>query len=531
MQITNSNSSCVKSSFPKAILYAVFSLPLFLLGQNAVGLGELLEKHHFQLDELANEFQAEPSHYAIIGPSLDLKDTLFPSPQTHQISLFNNQTKAFYLLIEHAAIAVEDGLYVDGQKWDSPPGPKSCLRLDLRSKIELVDHPPYQNSSLICQSLIPAFHEEIAIQEDFGDAEDCQVNPACLGSELSASHRATVRILWVNKGLAGWCTGTLVNNTALDRKPYLLTAEHCALVNGWPNAQDFQQWVFYFQYLSPTCSNPNQEGNLNRKQIVGAEVKARSDDGGGETGSDFLLLELDEKVPNFYEPYYAGWSRQQNASVSGATFHHPSGDIMKYSQYREQPRLGSFSGLSTNSHFLVEWANSAYGHGTTEPGSSGASLLNSTQQVIGVLTGGSSACNNVQGEDYFGTIAYSWDRNGLQANRQLDPWLDPLSKDFLSLGGLDYQDSIISSGAFRWDAVPNPIRSENLILRGSGAFDENIELTLFNPRGQVVRQSLLGPSLTGEIEWPIYRLKSGIYLLSVRQGEDQILLKVLVDQE
>ncbi len=44
------------------------------------------------------------------------------------------------------------------------------------------------------------------------------------------------------------CTGTLVNNTAQDGKPYILTANHCLM-----NQQDVDQAIFTFGREDINC--------------------------------------------------------------------------------------------------------------------------------------------------------------------------------------------------------------------------------------------------------------------------------------
>ena len=65
------------------------------------------------------------------------------------------------------------------------------------------------------------------------------------------------------------CTGSLVNNTAQDLKPYILTAQHCACDNNnvEASADDMNQWVFYFHHEMDGC-NANSPSTAT-KTIVG----------------------------------------------------------------------------------------------------------------------------------------------------------------------------------------------------------------------------------------------------------------------
>jgi hypothetical protein len=82
----------------------------------------------------------------------------------------------------------------------------------------------------------------------------CEVNINCPeGANWQDQKRGVARIYLKNGTAYYWCTGSLVNNTNLDRKPYFLTANHCAPN---PSAQDLAQWIFYFNYEAPDCSPP-----------------------------------------------------------------------------------------------------------------------------------------------------------------------------------------------------------------------------------------------------------------------------------
>ncbi|HBJ14626.1 MAG TPA: hypothetical protein DDY80_08425, partial [Parabacteroides merdae] len=64
-------------------------------------------------------------------------------------------------------------------------------------------------------------------------------------------------VLMIINGTTG-CTGTLVNNTANDGKPYLLTASHCLNNQFQIKNPDYEEVagniVCYFNYNSPQCS-------------------------------------------------------------------------------------------------------------------------------------------------------------------------------------------------------------------------------------------------------------------------------------
>lgn len=250
----------------------------------------------------------------------------------------------------------------------------------------------------------------------------CEVNVNCIeGLNWKEQKQAVVKIYTKVGGRYFYCTGTIMNNTSQDFKGLLLTASHCSkdFSGLYATEADLNQWVFYFNYESPgrnTTSSPEYT-------MVGAEKLAMSNVA-SDIGSDFLLLKFKTDIPPKYNPYYCGWDAGNSNSSSGVCIHHPNGEIKKISTYSSYLGSGTW-GSTPNTHWTVRWVHTANGHGVTEGGSSGSPLFDDDKLVIGTLTGGESACSNVEGEDMFGKVSYSWTSNGSSVNMQLKPWLDP----------------------------------------------------------------------------------------------------------
>lgn len=275
----------------------------------------------------------------------------------------------------------------------------------------------------------------------------CQVNTACAEGDLWRDQvKSVVKILIKSGSSTYWCSGAVVNNTANDYEPYILTADHCAKNNSGQYAiiDDVLQWVFYFHYETAECS-----GTLfpEAKTLTGA-VKVASSTPLQNDGSDFYLVLLNNNIPANYEPYYSGWDISGISSPFGVSLHHPAGDLKKVSTYTV-PLTNDQWGSNPNTHFKVVWAETANGHGTTEGGSSGAPIYNSTGRIVGQLTGGESGCSNLTGPDYYGKMSFSWESNGTHDSLKLAPWLDPLNLGVLSLDGA-YNDKLVLS-RFRAD--------------------------------------------------------------------------------
>ncbi len=261
----------------------------------------------------------------------------------------------------------------------------------------------------------------------------CEVNAACSeGDDWRDQIKSVVRIQIKRAGSSYWCTGTLVNNTASDFAPLILTADHCAgtFPGPYSSPDDVSRWIFYFNYETPGCDN---EAVSDNKSLTGA-VKLASSSPAGNNGSDFYLVRLNETVPAAYQPYYAGWTSSGAVSPSGVCIHHPGGDVKKISTYTEPVTLDQW-GQTAETHYQVVWSATENGHGVTEGGSSGSPLFDNNGLLIGQLTGGESGCSNLTGPDFYGRLYYSWTSNGVHDSVQLKPWLDPLNTGINTLNG------------------------------------------------------------------------------------------------
>lgn len=230
------------------------------------------------------------------------------------------------------------------------------------------------------------------------------------------------------------CSGSLVNNTCQNFTPNFLTAFHCIDVgnnmnscepefgNGQLNANEInraQNWVFRFQYKSPTCdptSPPTSWVSYN-----GSTYRA------GWATTDFALVEMNNRPVGEMGIQYAGWSRSTTIPTNGATIHHPNHEPMKISTYSNPANhstalvwnLGCdrVSQTPANSHWTVNLNN-----GTTEPGSSGGPLFDQNKRIVGQLQGNPIGCAPIL--RHYGKFNLSWNGGGTAGTRLRD-WLDP----------------------------------------------------------------------------------------------------------
>ncbi|MBW6481105.1 MAG: T9SS type A sorting domain-containing protein [Bacteroidales bacterium] len=287
----------------------------------------------------------------------------------------------------------------------------------------------------------------------------CNVNINCPEGEIWQKQKRGVARILLRSG-SSWfnCSGSLVNNTLENGAPYFLTADHCG-ANA--SAADYLVWQFYFNNEYTDCTNTGNAPNNN--VITGSTVLAKAPVQGG---TDFKLLELDEEVPETWNPYYNGWSRSSRAAEYGVSIHHPSGDAKKISTFVTEPTTATFTGGLAGAFWRTIWAETESGHGVTEGGSSGSPLFDQNGLIIGTLTGGGASCTNPILPDFYGKFYRHWQSNGETETTSLQPWLDPENEDPLFLYGYDPN---ASTNFVKVDIFP----ALGGIVTGQGYYAEN----------------------------------------------------------
>jgi hypothetical protein len=261
----------------------------------------------------------------------------------------------------------------------------------------------------------------------------CNINVVCpQGDPWRDQIRSVARIEAQDSQYIYSVTAQLVNNTAEDLTPYLLTAGH-AFDPGIAHTL-----VAYWNYQSPTCDDP-AGGNLSQNQSGARyiaswyESTGQGDDEVYVGGSDFMLLELDQQPQPSFNVYYAGWDARDIIPNATTTIHHPDADEKSISFDYDPPIVTYRGGLTPTEDGLyltvIDWDE-----GTTEEGSSGACLFdNATKRCVGNLSGGVAACGN-NSDDWYGRMYAHWTGDGTPQTR-LSDWLDPLASDTLFLDG------------------------------------------------------------------------------------------------
>lgn len=269
---------------------------------------------------------------------------------------------------------------------------------------------------------------------NIGASDECNININCPeGDDWQVQKRGVARILTKVGNSYGWCSGSLVNNTAQDGTPYFLTAEHCG---GSASSADRNQWAFRFNFEHPGCEDT---GTPSTQEITGCSLIAK---GLIDGGSDMQLVKLNLTPPASFEPYYNGWDKSVVPAHSGVGIHHPAGDVKKISTFSAtattvaDPVISGTS-MASNSAWNVTFVATETGHSVTEGGSSGSPLFNQDGLITGTLTGGNSSCSYPYGNNIYGKFNYHWESNGESDADKLQPWLDPLATGQVTLEGLE----------------------------------------------------------------------------------------------
>jgi len=302
------------------------------------------------------------------------------------------------------------------------------------------------------------------------------------------------------------CSGALINNTANDRKPYFLTADHCY--------SDPATWAFRFNWISTNtiCATEGDSvSNTDYHTISGATLRARRE------ASDFCLVEINSDIPPDWGTVWAGWDRTVNVSPWVFGIHHPMGDIMKTCRDSSPVLSGSM------------WRVNNWEMGVTESGSSGSPLYNNNGKIIGQLCCGYGDCidNTYQGGyNSYGRFDISWNGGGT-SDTQLENWLDPINSGVTVLDSYPIFDLVTAENAFldQIKVYPNP--SKDIFIVDLNAMSNNLEYYLFSFDGSLISKGKFYKK-TNKVD--LSGKPIGTYLLKLVNGKTTIKTLKLLKQ-
>lgn len=318
------------------------------------------------------------------------------------------------------------------------------------------------------------------------DAGPCNIDVQCpLGANWQDEKRGVVNLL--NGSGGGYCTGSLITNTAHDCKNYVLTANHC-LSSGSTAAST----IFQFNFERPQCGAGTPPSN---QTVAGSFLRATY------SASDVTLLEIDEEIPEAYNAWYNGWSRATTAPTESWCIHHPNNDEKKIT-YNDDPLIDGQNWGPDH------WRISQWEQGTTEPGSSGSPLFDQNSRIVGQLHGGTASCSSLT-YDEFGKLDVSWNGGGTAASRLRD-WLDPGSTGVVFDDGMDaaacrvpqprlaYQAHTVSDASGNGNGVVEP--GETIVLQLTAANSGTLGATAVG--GTLQTSKSLVTIDDGSASWP-----------------------------
>ncbi|MEA3642258.1 MAG: serine protease [Lamprobacter sp.] len=249
------------------------------------------------------------------------------------------------------------------------------------------------------------------LQEEVHRETDCIRDVAC-DKEAERLSRATALILFTDAdGETGTCTGTLIAGAeSATEIPYLLTAHHC--VSDQPKASSVESvWGYRVRECDGSAAIPQWvRGGADLLTVV--------------TSADSSLLRLRHTPPE--GAAFVRWSTALPLEGEPVvSIHHPHGAPQKITEGRIKDYLhcedAAYCGEDADPDG-IHYLSVAWTAGVTDSGSSGSGLfLASTGELIGVLSGGLSSCENLEGVDDYGWLGVAY-REGL------DFWLGQTSE-------------------------------------------------------------------------------------------------------
>lgn len=215
------------------------------------------------------------------------------------------------------------------------------------------------------------------------------------GANYQVIKRAAIRTL----AGGALCSGAILNNTANDGTPYMLTANHCGNMTGA---------IFTFGYERSGCGSGTAPTN---KTMSGSQLLKAS------STYDSQLYRLNQNIPSNYAPYYAGWDRATTTTGPAVSIGHPGGG----------PKMISIDNNGASSSGS-DWA-ATWNVGMLEGGSSGGPLFNGNKRVIGpACCVNNFSCGSQTA--WYGKFGSFW-------NTGLAQWLDPIGSNPTFVDGFD----------------------------------------------------------------------------------------------
>lgn len=202
---------------------------------------------------------------------------------------------------------------------------------------------------------------------------ECGHNDVMCDDDWIFTGRAVVRYSYVEDGSSWRCSGALINRNPSDLSPLVLTADHCI-----DNQTTANSCVFIWRYRTPSCGGTPPANTNDFPRNEGALLLKTRDN------SDMSLIGLYEEPLG---DVWLGWNNGDWTLQSNATgIHHPGGSWQRISHGDVTAALWVTYGQNDAHVWRVNWDS-----GSTEGGSSGSPVLDSSGRIRGQLKG--SVCD------------------------------------------------------------------------------------------------------------------------------------------
>lgn len=422
----------------------------------------------------------------------------------------------------------------------------------------------------------------------FNEANACEININCAAAAPWYTLSFAVAHIFITDGSvgdpkAGFCSGTLIGNTAQDCRAFFLTASHCDEDNAYSSGR-FKNWEFTFDFRAPLCEGG---GTANTSKILkGADFRARSFytiPAGAVTGplyGDFILLQLKDPTNQLstWNRYLAGWNRtNQTTDTAWVGYHHPSGDVMKFTKFFKVDSADQYICDFNSDSVGTHWG-ARHSQGGIEPGSSGSGLWEGTKgRLLGDLTGGltppdtkictptiaassasayaasySKIYHNWYNEyDSFHYVMINdstkgpesyWSDSINATNSRLAPWLDPKNTGATTL---DLTKVNPSCTLVSFAPTPLGVQEIQQLENGISLYPnpstgmvsmalnlqktQNLTVEVVNILGQKMNSyTIKGASLTQTANFDLSSYPNGIYLFRISSENASITRKVII---
>lgn len=290
-----------------------------------------------------------------------------------------------------------------------------------------------------------------------GAAASCTENYSChVTAGNTGPSQATVALVIGN---LFECTGTLVNNTASDGRPYILTARHCEngqLGGGDPDAA--ATISVYWDAVTP-CGTP----------LFSLYDEVTPSQSGATTAleqQDLWLIQLDAP-PAASDAYYAGWDASGAAFSGGYTIHQALGEDQQYVEWGGTDVLEQLPAATLSISYDSTFWGVVNTVGNIGAGGSGSALFSPANQVAGtgslaVLSAGQNTAGVCPVQPpptpspttvtaLFTALSGVWsstaDRTSSTGNKTLKSILDPGATGQMTMTGISTQPIALTASA------------------------------------------------------------------------------------